>query len=60
MSTYVEQDCTFEHEGRQFESGGAEITPTYAIGYVCARSQSDKTLVLKNWHGDRELGRAQT
>lgn len=26
MTTYIEQDCTIEHEGRKFESGGAVVT----------------------------------
>ena len=53
--TYVETDCTFEHEGRSFESGGAVITPDYVIGYVGDVLEEfpigAKLRALTNWHG---------
>ncbi len=49
MSVYVERDCTFEFEGRSFESGGAVVTPGYIFAYPAADG------VLRDWHG-REIG----
>lgn len=46
---YIEQDCTIEHEGRKFTSGGAVVTPGYLIAYP------DKDGVLKDWHG-KQIG----
>ncbi len=34
MSTYIERDCVFTHEGRSFESGGAIVTPDRIVAYV--------------------------
>lgn len=58
---YVEQDCTITHEGRTFESGGAVVTPEFAIGYVgpllnvnasgTAMYVTDGTRSLTDWHG---------
>lgn len=31
---FIEKDCTFELEGRTFESGGAVVTENYVIGYM--------------------------
>ena len=45
MTTYIETDCKFEHEGRTFESGGAVVTETHVIGYPKGR-------VLQDWHGN--------
>ncbi len=54
---YVEQDCTFTHEGRTFESGGAVVTPDYAVGYVKGHEGSISKLgTITDWHGN-ELGR---
>jgi hypothetical protein len=44
-ASYVEQDCTFEHEGRKFESGGAIVTEEWIIGYP------GKDGRLNDWHG---------
>lgn len=43
--TYVEQDCTFEHEGRKFTAGGAVVTPDVIIAYPGKNGE------LKDWHG---------
>ena len=56
MTTYVEQDCTFTHEGRTFEAGGAVVTPEYAIGYVKSMFIEDEynhwaTGLITDWHG---------
>ena len=42
---YIETDCTIEHEGHKFESGGAVVTETYIIAYPGANG------VLNDWHG---------
>lgn len=47
---YIEKDCTIEHEGRKFTSGGAVATDDYLIAYP------SKDGVLKDWHGN-VLGR---
>lgn len=46
---FIEQDCRFEHAGRTFESGGAVVTPDYAVAYP------GKDGKLTDWHG-HELG----
>lgn len=43
--TYVEQNCTFTHDGKPFTSGGAVVTPDYAIGYV------GNAGTMTDWHG---------
>lgn len=52
---YVETDCTFEHDGQVYESGGAYVSPVYAIGYL---GREDGRLVLTSWKGIR-LGTAR-
>lgn len=42
---YIEQNCTIKHEGREFTSGGAFVTPEYAVAYL------GKDGVLTDWHG---------
>lgn len=42
--SYVEQDCTIEHEGRKFTAGGAIITDQWIIAYP------GKDGVLNDWH----------
>ncbi len=44
---YIERDCTFTHAGRTVESGGAVVTPDYAIGYYDAKRNA-----ITNWHGE--------
>ena len=44
---YIEQNCTIEHQGRTFESGGAVVTDQYLIAYPAAGS------ILTDWHGAR-------
>jgi hypothetical protein len=44
---YIEKDCTFEHEGRTFEAGGAVVTPDRIIAYL------GKDGVLTDWHGNK-------
>ncbi len=34
MATFIEQDCTIEHEGRTFEEGGAFVSDDYAVVYI--------------------------
>jgi len=46
METYIEQDCTFEHEGRKFTAGGAVVTPDYLVCYP----RSDGKVC--DWHGN--------
>ena len=45
-ATYVEQDCTFEHEGQKFTAGGAFVTETHITAYLA------KNGVLTDWHGN--------
>lgn len=45
MNTYVEQDCSIEHEGNTYTSGGAVVTEQYLIAYPGANG------VLNDWHG---------
>ena len=47
--TYVETDCTIEHEGRKFTSGGAVVTDAYLIAYP------NKDGILQDWHG-KQIG----
>ena len=46
---YREQACTFNHEGRDYTSGGALVTPERLIAYP------GKDGVLNDWHG-RQIG----
>lgn len=56
---YVEKDCTFEHEGRKFESGGAVVTPDSATGYPkFDREYVGATGIMCDWHGNT-LGTAK-
>lgn len=43
---YIEKNCSIEHEGRKFTSGGAIVTPEYLIAYPA------KNGVLSDWHGN--------
>jgi hypothetical protein len=43
---FIEQDCTFEHNGRKFESGGAVVTDQWLIAYP------KKHGILGDWHGN--------
>jgi hypothetical protein len=47
IATFVEQDCTFEHEGRKFESGGAVITDQWIVAYPGEGNR------LNDWHGNQ-------
>ena len=42
---YVEQNCTAQHEGRTFESGGAVVQADWIVAYPAAGG------VLTDWHG---------
>ena len=53
---YVEQDCTFTHEGRSFTTGGAVVTPDRAIGYLVLGHGEVET-TMQTWHGER-MGKA--
>lgn len=44
---FVEQDCTFTHEGQDYTSGGAVVTDSFIIGYM----SSDMSKVT-TWHGE--------
>lgn len=46
---YIEQDCTFTHEGKSFESGGALVTPDRIVAYP------GKDGRLNDWHG-KQIG----
>ena len=46
METYVEQDCTFKHEGKEFTSGGAAYTKGFCLAYLGKDGQ------LTDWHGN--------
>jgi hypothetical protein len=43
---YIETDCTIEHQGRTFKSGGAAVTPDRCVAYL-----SSKGSALTDWHG---------
>jgi hypothetical protein len=47
MENYIEQDCTFTHEGRQFTSGGAVVSDLFIIAYL------GKDGTLTDWHGNK-------
>ena len=44
---YIEKNCTIEHQGRTFKSGGAVVTDQYLIAYPAAGG------ILTDWHGAR-------
>jgi hypothetical protein len=46
IASFVETDCTIEHQGQTFESGGAVVTAQFIIGYLAENN------VLTNWHGN--------
>jgi len=47
--TYIEKNCVFTHEGKDFESGGAFVSPSHIIAYPY------KNGILRDWHGE-DLG----
>ena len=51
-ATYIETDCTIEHEGRTFESGGAYVDDTYLTAYIGSDGRT-----VTDWKGNA-LGRA--
>lgn len=53
VTAKVEADCTIALEGKTFESGGAAVTPEYAIGYM-----SNDMKTVTTWHGEH-LGNAR-
>lgn len=62
MTSFIETDCTFTHEGRTFEAGGAYVTDTHALGYVgkplgdgmgVDRFGSTSRRALNDWHGNQ-------
>ena len=61
MSSYVERDCVFEHEGRKFEAGGAVVTDDAAVAYLNIGNVTPDSpqqrigWMLVDWHG-RKLG----
>lgn len=44
---WVEPDCSFEFQGREFESGGAVVTSDRIVAYP------GEGFVLGYWHGNR-------
>jgi hypothetical protein len=48
-ASYIESDCTIEHEGRKFTSGGAVVTDKFITAYL------GKDGILTDWHG-KEIG----
>ena len=52
MAGFIEENCVIEHEGQQFESGGAwlcECTDGYWRGVVYAKPSAG---VVTDWHGN--------
>lgn len=45
QASYIESNCTIEHAGRTFESGGAIISEQFIIAYL------GKSSILTDWHG---------
>jgi len=45
---FVEKDCVFTHEGKDYESGGAYVLDDKALVYV---RLGDKTVT--DWHGNK-------
>jgi len=59
METWTESNCTIEHEGRKFTSGGAHIDPVYLIGYPASPEGYQPTAGVRcnggplcDWHGN--------
>lgn len=46
---YIEQDCTIQHEGKTFSSGGAFVSDSYLIAYPTDNG------ILGDWHG-KQIG----
>jgi len=44
-SVYVEKDCIFTFQGKDFEAGGAFVSPTHIVAYPA------KDGILNDWHG---------
>lgn len=44
---FVEKDCTIEHQGRKFTSGGAVVTKDFIVGYPA------KDGIITDWHGNK-------
>jgi hypothetical protein len=62
QTPFIEQDCTIEHEGHKFTSGGAVVTDDYIIAYVGKHNADDYAPEhcgphylrdLTDWHGNR-------
>ena len=53
---YIEQNCTIEHEGRRFTSGGAVVTPDHVVAYY-VDGKGEVSSCVTTWHGET-LGRA--
>jgi len=51
---FIETDCTFEFEGRSFESGGAFVSPDYAICYAKFDIEYRGARgIITDWHGNK-------
>lgn len=50
IASYVEQDCTIEHEGQKFSASGAIVTDKFITAYI------GKDGDLTDWHG-KQIGR---
>jgi hypothetical protein len=46
IMTFIEQDCTITHEGREFTAGGAAITNDRITAYLGENG------VVTDWHGN--------
>ena len=46
IASYVERDCTIEHEGHKFEAGGAIVTDKWIVAYPGNGGK------LNDWHGN--------
>lgn len=47
METFIETDCTIEHNGRKFTAAGAFVSDQYVVAYV------GKDWTLTDWHGNK-------
>lgn len=48
---WIETDCTIEHNGQTYESGGAAIWPEGLIAYVSPREADERD--ARPWRGQR-------
>lgn len=51
---YIEKNCVIEHNGKQYENGGAVVTDNYLIGYLKSNTKETvgNIVDLTDWHGN--------